>query len=255
MALFTDGFPSSMDELTAQDSQLLTVASVEGIDVTQKLALAQEQLGIELSEALDRLAMTGPFFWTIEEPQKLNRVVVTLPLRLWHTYRTLELVYADAYNSQLNDRYAAKRDQFEKMGARAYEQLMGAGIGINLTPIPRAASPSLAAAAGSLPDGTYYVTASWVNGAGQEGACAEMGSIATASSSFSAQTGRIPEGVTGWNVYAGADPSAMTLQNAAPIAPGTVWVQPSTISTTGRRPGNGQKPNYLQPAPRMIQRG
>ena len=36
----------------------------------------------------------------------LSHVVVTPPVRLWHTYRTLENVYREAYNSQLNDRYA-----------------------------------------------------------------------------------------------------------------------------------------------------
>jgi hypothetical protein len=254
MALFTDGFPSSIEDLTKQDSQLLTVASVEGIDVTQKLALAQEELGIELHEALSRLAYAEPFLWTAD-PQKLDRVVVTHPLRLWHACRTLELVYGDAYNSQLNDRYAAKRDQFQKMGARAYEKLIGAGIGINLTPIPKAASPVLAAVSGSLPDGTYYATASWVNEAGQEGACAEETSIATSSSTFAAQMGKVPAMAIGWNLYAGGDPGAMTLQNAAPIAPGAAWVQPNAMPTTGRGPGNGQKPNYFQPAPRMIQRG
>ena len=36
MALFTDGPISCIEDLTAQDSQLLNVASVEGIDMTQK---------------------------------------------------------------------------------------------------------------------------------------------------------------------------------------------------------------------------
>ena len=254
MALFTDGFPASMDDLTAQDSQLLTVASVEGIDVTRKLALAQEQLGMELHEALNRLVSAGPFV-QMGARQKLDRVVVTSPLRLWHACRTLELVYADAYNSQLNDRYAAKRDQFQKMAAAAYEKLIGEGIGISLTPIPKATSLILTPAGGGLPDGVYYATASWVNEAGQEGSCAEMASIATASSTYSAQLGTVPQGAVGWNLFAGVDPSAMTLQNAAPIAPGQAWVQPNPLSTTGRRPGDGQEPSYLQPAPRMIQRG
>jgi len=49
MALFIDGPASSMEDLAAQDSQLLDVASVENIDVTQKLALAQDELTLELN--------------------------------------------------------------------------------------------------------------------------------------------------------------------------------------------------------------
>ena len=44
MALFTDGPVSSIDDLAAQDTQLLDVANAEGIDVTRKLGLAQDEL-------------------------------------------------------------------------------------------------------------------------------------------------------------------------------------------------------------------
>ena len=39
------------EDLTAQDSQLLDVASTEGIDLGGKLALAQEELGVELGRS------------------------------------------------------------------------------------------------------------------------------------------------------------------------------------------------------------
>ena len=48
--------------------------------------------------------------------RRSRQVVVTPPLKLWHTFRTLEMVYGDAYNSQLNDRYAGKRDEFHEHG-------------------------------------------------------------------------------------------------------------------------------------------
>ena len=60
MALFTDGAVSTTGDLTAQDSQLLDVASTEGIDVRQKLALAQEELGVELRALLERGQPMGP---------------------------------------------------------------------------------------------------------------------------------------------------------------------------------------------------
>src|SRR5664279_3386892 len=111
MALFIDGPVSSVDDLAAQDSQLLDVANVEGIDVTQKLALAQDELALELNALLTRLGYTGQFFWLAPQPD-IGSVVVTPALKLWHTFCSLEMVYSEAYNSQLNDRYAGKRDQF-----------------------------------------------------------------------------------------------------------------------------------------------
>lgn len=49
MALFTDGAFTSIEELKGHDTQLLNVATTEGIDVTRKLALAQEELSVEVS--------------------------------------------------------------------------------------------------------------------------------------------------------------------------------------------------------------
>ena len=169
MALYTDGPPSSIEDLSAQDSQLLDVASTEGIDLTKKLALAHEQAGIEIEELLRRRIPESGWNSTIQAPG-LGSVVVTTPLRLWHTYRTLRLVYSDAYFNQSNDRYARKRDEFEQQARWAYEKLLNAGLGITSDPIPVAQTPNVTAAAGLLPGGTYYVTAAWVNATGEEGA-------------------------------------------------------------------------------------
>ena len=54
MPLFTDGPISSIEDLTAQDSQLLNVASVEGIDTQRKIEIAQEEIAMELLSALKR---------------------------------------------------------------------------------------------------------------------------------------------------------------------------------------------------------
>jgi hypothetical protein len=91
MALFTDGPVSTIEDLRAYDSQIGDIASMEGIDVQQKLALAQEDLSIELERLLDGR-------------HGLEKVVQTPPLKLWHAYRSLELVYRDAYFTHLNDR-------------------------------------------------------------------------------------------------------------------------------------------------------
>ena len=254
MALFTDGPVSGIQDLTAQDSQLLNVANVEGIDVTQKLALAQNDLALEIASVLDRTTSFDRFFW-LAPPPDISSVVVTPALKLWHTLHTLEMVYADAYSSQLNDRYAARRDQFHEQAKWAYEKLIQAGVGISLAPLAQAAAPNLITTPGSLPDNTYYVTMAWTNSANEDGAPAVTSAIATSASSFLVQPGPAPGNAVAWNVYVGTDPGALELQNPSPVPAGQTWTQPNTVTTGGRAPGNGQPPSYLKPVPRILQRG
>jgi hypothetical protein len=255
MALFTDGPPCSIEDLSAQDSQLLNVANVEGIDVTQKLELAHEELGLDLYTLLTRMSYVDQLLWISPKPQ-LDTVAVTPALKLWHAFRTLEMVYGDAYNSQLNDRYAGKRDQYHERAAWAKDKLSQNGLGIVQTPVAKARTPEVESAVGAIPDGTYYVTMAWVNHTGEEGASAEPAVITATGSTMAVQTsGAVPRNATGWNVYVGAAPDAMARQNAVPVPTGQQWVQPSSVNSAGPQPGRGQKPSYLQPIPRMIQRG
>jgi hypothetical protein len=261
MALFEDGLVSAIDDLAAQDAQLLDVASAEGIDVTRKLGLAQEELGLELRALLARMA--GPsdlLLMTLAGQADLSRVAVTPPLKLWHTYRSLEMVYGDAYNSQLNDRYAGKRDQFHARAAWAYEKLVGAGLGIVFAPLPQATAPQVTTAAGTpLADAIYYATMAWVNAGGEEGASAAPVSIMTTGSTLVVQPsppgGVPPANAVAWNVYVGSAPDGMYLQNAVAIGIAQAWRQPAALATVGRKPGCGQRPNYIKPVPRLIQRG
>lgn len=254
MPLFTDGPISCIEDLTAQDSQLPTVASVEGIDVTQKITIAQDLVAMDLHTALKRFGYVDQLFWLA--PQlKLDRVVVTPPLKLWHTARSLELVYADAYNSQLNDRYAGKRDQFHALAKWAYEKLIEIGAGIASQPVPRAEAPTVTAFPGALADGMYYVTMTWVNSSGEEGAAAIETAIATTSSTFLVETATAPQIAVGWNVYAGVAPDAMFAQNPSLLLVGQTWEQPAVLVQSGQLPSKGQKPTYLQPLPRILQRG
>ena len=254
MALFTDGPISSIEDLTAQDSQLSNVASVEGIDVTQKIFIAQEQVAMDLLTALNRLGYVDQLFWQAPQPT-LDRVVVTPPLMLWHTARSLELVYGDAYNSQLNDRYAGKRDQFHVLAKWAYEKLIEIGVGIAAQPVPRAAIPTVTPFPGALADGLYYVTMAWVNAGGEEGGAATETAISTTSSTFLVGTATAPRAAAGWNVYAGAAPDTMFGQNTSLLTLGQTWEQPAVLAQTGELPGKGQKPTYLRALPRVLQRG
>jgi hypothetical protein len=254
MALFTDGLISSMDELAAYDSQLLDIASEEGINVTQKMALAQEQIGLDLVSMLASLKSADWPLWLVREPH-LGQIVVTPALKVWHIYRSLEMVYSDAYYDQLNDRYGAKRDQFQQSAQMAREKLIQIGVGVVLNPIPQAITPQLIAITGSLPDATYYATMAWVNQAGQEGASAVPDAIATVSSAFEVQPVAAPAHAVGWNAYVGTAPDSMVIQNTTLIASNQAWQQLAAPATTGAAPGNGQKPQFFKPLPRVIRRG
>lgn len=254
MPLFTDGPISTIEDLSAQDSQLLTVASVEGIDVSRKIDIAQEQVAMDLLSALNRFGYSDRLFWLAPQPN-LNMVVVTPSLKLWHTAKALELFYADAYNSQLNDRYAGKRDQFHDLATWAYGKLVEIGVGISGVPVPRATAPTLTPFPGALADGVYYVTITWVNGSGEEGAPTIPLTISTASSTFLVTPGDAARNGAGWNIYAGTALNTMYRQNSSLLEAGQTWEQPAALLEIGNTPGNGQKPNYLQPLPRIIQRG
>ena len=251
MALFTDGAVTGIEDLRGHDTQLLNVATVEGIDVTRKLALAHEELTVELWGLLDQLKRP---VGSLSAAPTIRQVVVTPPLKLWHIFRTLEMVYGDAYNSQLNDRYGGKRDEYREMVKWAYNKVRQSGLGIVMNPVEQAAAPMVSVSAGGLAVGSYYVSVAWTNAAGEEGASSTPSVIQVSGSSFAVQT-TARANVNGWNVYCGKSPTTMTIQNAATLGPGQTWVQPDTLSTTGRVAGSGQKPNYQLPVPRTIQRG
>jgi hypothetical protein len=252
MALFTDGPISCIEDLTAQDSQLLSVASVEGIDTAQKIAIAQEQMAMDLSTALNR-ASRGEI-WMAPRAQ-LSMVVVTPPLKLWHTARALELIYMDAYNSQLNDRYAGKRNQFHELAGWAYSKLAEIGVGIAAMPVAKANVPFISTMPGALSDGVYYASIAWMNRAGEEGEASTLATVSTTSSTFLIQAGTPPANAAGWNVYAGISSDAMYRQNNSQLQAGQTWQQPSPLVQRGTLPGKGQKPTYLHALPRIVQRG
>lgn len=254
MALFTDGI-STIQDLANQDSSVLSTAQTENIDLNQKMALAQQDLGIELTALLQRSNTYDWQFWLQPDPQ-LNNIVVTPPLQLWHVYQTLVLVYQDVYYNQLNDRYKGKRDQFQQLAKWAMTKLIEAGVGIAADPIPRATPPQLTSIPGGQPAISYYASVSWLNVEGQEGQPSNPANLTVdAGNTLVAQPVNQPSNATGWNVYVGLSPVALALQNPAALPPDQVWVQAGPVSTLGSAPGAGQAPDYLRALPRVIQRG
>lgn len=242
MALYIDGPVSTIEDLRAEDSQLKDVASVEGVDVTQKLALAKEDVGFDLERLLDG-------------KQPLWKVAHTPALRVWHTFRALEMLYRDAYFTHMNDRYKKKRDQFRELAREAREHVIHRGVGIVLNPIRQASTPALATTSGLVQAGTYYVTMTWLNQAGQESEPAQFDAITMAAGGFLVTPGVPVLGAVAWNVYVGPGPEELTRQNTAPLALSAAWPQVSAPTTNGPGPGNGQEPDLVQPVPRLIARG
>ena len=58
----------------------------------------------------------------------------------------------------------------------------------------------------------------------------------------------------GWNVYVGASPGTLSLQNTSPLPLNQTWIQSGSVSA-GRPAGDGQGPNFLRPLPRVLKRG
>src|SRR3984957_790763 len=142
MALFNDGPISTAADLQQYENSILTVASAENIDLGSKLMLAQQELANEVALCLLRRPQRcDQSLWEDSSgflsSRDLTNVVVTDPLRKWHVHRTLALVYRDAYNNQLNNRYQGKWAEYEtlaKASARVYFQI---GVGLVADPVPQ----------------------------------------------------------------------------------------------------------------------
>jgi hypothetical protein len=254
MALLTDGI-STIQDLANQDSSVLSTAQAENINLTEKLSLGQQDLSIEITTLLQRSDTYDWQFWLQPNPQ-LNNIVVTPPLQLWHVFHTLELVYRDVYFNQLNDRYKAKRDQFQQLAGSAMLKLMETGIGIAGNPIPQAMPPLLSSVAGGQPGLTYYASVSWLNTEGQEGQPSNSACLVVAAgNALLAQPVSPPPNATSWNVYVGLTTTTLILQNESGLALDQVWVQAAPVATAGQSPGTGQAPDYLRALPRVLQRG
>lgn len=255
MALFHDGPISDTADLQKYESDILSVASVEGIDLGAKMSLAQRELANELLLfLLRRPYLQDP--WLVDRREReVKDVVVTGPLRQWHVYKSLAFVYRDAYNNQLNDRYQGKWQEYEglaKASERTYFQI---GVGLVPDPVPKAPLPTLSSVIGAGAGGTYYVAVTWVNAAGHQGAPSDLVELTTSDGQqLVVSAGAPPESVTGWNVYVGTSPESVTLQNLTTLPTGGTWTLNGGLSTGAAR-GDGQRPTWFVVDHRVIERG
>ena len=261
--LFTDGTISTADNLTGYESELRAVASAEGIDLEIKLRLAQTEIGVELLAASvlpDTVSSRTVF--------KLNQVVVTDALRLWHIFHTLAIIYRDAYNRRLNDKYLPKWKEYRELAEIASGQYLAIGVALSLNPLPAPAAPVIeSVAGGSLPTATYFVRTTWLNAAGQESApsptqakalaAGQLPRVSQAPSSASASALQAPPPAqaTGWFLYMGSESGGEQRQSGAPLALGASWTMPVGGLVAGAALPEGQPPDLLRPVPRTLQRG
>jgi hypothetical protein len=246
--LFTDRPTITPQDLADHETAILDTSNIEGIDLTIKVGLATDEVGLQLQSQFPPLGLANI---------ALKNVVVTPALRLWLIFHTLEIVYRDAYHNQLNDRYKAKWDEYKDLSAFASGLLFQIGIGTVINPVPQAAHPLLGQVTGSLTPAEYFVQVVWRNASSEEGGPSELTGIDVSSGkTFTVQAVNAPANAVSWNMYAGATPDMLFLQNPAPLTPGAIWTTPDgDLIVSGPQPGTGQEPTFLSPAPRVLLRG
>jgi len=257
MALFTDGPINGASDLQNYESAILDVASTEGIDVSGKGALAQNEIATELTLLFRRRFQVPNFQWAITIARTIGTddVVVTDPLKQWHAYKTLALIYRDAYNNQLNDRYKGKWQTYEQLAKDSSRNYFQIGVGLVTDPIPKATAPLLSTVVGTGGGGVYYVAATWQDQSGQQGSSSDTSQITVAAGQqLVVAVGTTPGNVTAWNVCIGTTPETITLQNTIAIALGATWTMTAGL-IAGVRPGTGQLPTWFLADERVLERG
>jgi len=255
MALFTDGPISSTSDLQAYENGILVLASTEGIDLAGKIQIAQDDIGNQLLMFLLRRMPYQDFHWSQRRARGVSDVVVSASLKQWHVHYSLALVYRDAYNNQLNDRYKEKWNEYEQLAKRSRDACLATGVGIVAEPIARPAIPLLSSVAGTGLGGTFYVAITCVNGGGQEGSPSDTASInINNGEQLAVAVFNPPSNAVGWNAYVGISPGALSLQNQAPLGLDASWTQSGALAP-GNLPGSGQTPSWFVMDQKVAERG
>lgn len=247
MALLVDGDVSRIDDLKTQDTGVLDVANGEGIGLTGKLKLGEQEMRVEIDRFL-RLQTGGTQVLGLGSVQyagqavSLGQVVVSESMQLWHVLKTLEAVYRDAYFSQLNDRYEQKWKHYLGLAEQQRRYYFNAdGVQIVANPVNRPRSLEATVTGGNLPAATYYIQATFLDAQGRESAPSPLSAASSlVPNALTVAVSEAPANVVAWNVYVGLSEESITLQNAEPIAASDAWRLPATGLVAGRGPGNGQ---------------
>jgi hypothetical protein len=255
MALFNDGPISTAADLQRYENAVLNVASAEGIDLAAKILLAQQDVEAQVLLFLVRRSSLRDHSTVSRRSRGVSDVVVTDSIRKWHVHRTLALVYRDAYNNQLNDRYHGKWTEYEQLAKTSAQTYFQIGVGLVADPVPKPAPPILSSMAGTAGGGMFYVAVTWVSLSGQEGAPSDFAQLGTSNGQqLVASVSAAPQSVTSWNVYVGMSPATLNLQNQGPLGTSSSWTMNSGL-TPGLPLPAGQLPTWFIVDQRVIERG
>jgi hypothetical protein len=263
MGLLIDGQLNNTQDLRNYENGILDLASLENIDLTGKMAMAQDEISTSILNFL--LKQTGrdlgflPYILGGENLRRrlgVSDVTNTPQLKRWHALKTLTLAYADAYNNQLNDRYRGKWKQYESLATDAEQSFYEIGVGLSLAPVGKALPPVLGTIAGIGAQATFFVQTTLTNQGGQEGAPSDFASLSTpAGSQLTVTSVDAPGSGSGINVYVGTIPDGVTLQNDVPVDVGSQWILPPSGLRQGRAPGQGQSADRYIVNNRVLLRG
>ena len=265
MALFTDQSVSEVADLISYEANLPEVSSAEGIDLETKIRLAQTEVSAHLEAVSSRpgnvyYARGAGWQSTGAEVNlsrfELHQVVVTPPLKLWHTFQTLAIIYRDAYNRKVNDKYLPKWKEYKELANWASDLLFQTGIGITSCPVARPQQPALDWVSSTVGGMALFVRITWAGTKGVEGSGSLEKAIAIPSGNALRVTPPTsPAGVTGWNVYVGKSSGVAVRQGSEALDLGAAWVMPGTGLTDGEPIPDGQPPEVFKTVPRFLQRG
>jgi hypothetical protein len=259
MALYTDAQTVTLNNLLPFEGSLGQVAAAHGINVDQKIALADRSVGETLMLLLKDTGMSDPQ-WLSRRVIGLSTVVITPPLYRWLCFESLSQFFAEAYNVQLNTRFQAKWKQYQDAARSASDQTIHAGLGIVFKPLPKPLMPEVSVQQGIAPAEPFYVQTSWVDSLGNEGAASPInGLVVNSQSSITVQMTegalQAPPAAFGWNVYVGTATNAITRQNGNPLLIGSTWSLPTTGIVSGVMPSHGQDPQVIVRIARQVRRG
>ena len=243
--LFTDGTILGMQELREHDNFVLDVASTESIDLGSKLAVAQREIGYEIQS----------FLTTRRASAELSHVVVNQQMRDLLALHVLSIVYRDAYNLHLNDRYLGRWKEFTRASERGLLRLFQNGIGVTAVAVPQAAKPNFTVSPdGGLAAGMYVVHTAWQHISGTIGERSVGVIIDCSGGSISVNPGPAPSNVAGWFVFVSELDSPSARQNQSILAPEAEWTQSAVL----RRDLAGPEvsgPDYYVRSAGLLSRG
>ena len=256
MALLTDGNPNTTEELRVYESSILDVAHVEAIDLDSKMTLATEEISEDVLDILIDQSRNLIPFTDQRRHMGVSDVVVTRQLKRWHALHSLELLYRDAFNNQLNDRYRAKWIEYQELSRNARYQRCGSE-----------SESSPCRSRKQSPRNFRWLPARHCRQRitprlpgflrrGRRAPQADVTALTTPDGSVMVVTAvDPPPNAVAFNVYAGLTADSLTLQNATPVPGSQSFTMAPGDPVPGRAPGIGQEPDQYIVGGSMLRRG